>query len=106
MSSTLLDKASNRTSKPFEKRFRLIEGGKTGLWVRAREAERRALKAEDDAKVVRNEAVQANEELKKARVLEAEARAAAKAGDVAAAKLHKQAVDDLHPLAASLPQRS
>jgi energy-coupling factor transporter ATP-binding protein EcfA2 len=59
----------------------------TGLWVRAREAERRALKAEDDAKVVRNEAVQANEELKKARSLEAEAREAAKAGKTQLAEL-------------------
>ena len=66
----------------------------TGLWARAREAERRALNAEGAAKVARNEAVKAADELKEARKLEADAREALRVGDAKLAEeLNKKAKD-------------
>jgi hypothetical protein len=64
----------------------------TALWARAREAERRAVTAESDAKRARNEAVRAVEDLNRARTLEAQAREAARSGNAKlAAALNSQA---------------
>jgi hypothetical protein len=67
----------------------------TGLWARALNAERRALNLEADAKVARNEALKAVEDLKAARDLEAKARAAAEAGDARLAELLTNQAKDL-----------
>ena len=67
----------------------------TALWLRASQAEKRAIAAETDAKNARNEAVKAADELKEARALEAKARDAEANGNAALAESLKSKAQQL-----------